>query len=393
MFKKYLNGLGKSSVNNIYCITISVILIIAGFSTAGMIGLDKNNLSNNAYAAESWYVGKGVQPNMYVTYKIQNHDTNQGQPFIMTIYFKQFDTKNNYWIAPVFVVDQGKVINGTFHLSDLDLSVLGSSDVPLKLSPYRSAYTGSLQWLAAFVPKPGQSLSAPYWGKIASIGGSPIAPGPAAKVTVPAGTFDTTTISYHKGVDNNIWVNKDLPYPVKASTFADVTTGSPPVQYAFDLLAKGNGKPPVPKSEAEVSQPPMTLQTGRGTYYIQLLWDPKTIKPGDDTKFGILFMDNSKSLVTDVSYSFKATDSDGKVVKDSKDQKAPDGTGTQVVKFTKGGAVDILVSIDAVAGQPSGEFIENSDFNLLTAQSSNSTTTPQAQSSNSTTTPQVPGSQ
>ena len=159
--------------------------------------------------------------------------------------------------------------------------------------------------LLLFVPKPGQSLSAPYWGKIASIGGSPIAPGPAAKVTVPAGTFDTTTISYHKGVDNNIWVNKDLPYPVKASTFADVTTGSPPVQYAFDLLAKGNGKPPVPKSEAEVSQSPMILQTGRGTYYIQLLWDPKTIKPGDDTKFGILFMDNSKSLVTDVSTVLK----------------------------------------------------------------------------------------
>jgi hypothetical protein len=121
----------------------------------------------------------------------------------------------------------------------------------------------------------------------------------------------------------------------------------------------------------------MTLQTGRGTYYIQLLWEPKTIKPGNDTKFGIVFMDNSKSLVTDVSYSFKATDSDGKVIKDSKDQKAPDGTGTQVVKFTKGGPVDVLVSIDAVAGQPSGEFVENADFNLLTAQSSNSTNTPQ----------------
>jgi hypothetical protein len=104
-------------------------------------------------------------------------------------------------------------------------------------------------------------------------------------------------------------------------------------------------------------------------------------------------------LVTDVSYSFKATDSDGKVIKDSKDQKAPDGTGTQVVKFAKGGPVDILVSIDAVAGQPSGEFVENADFNLLTAQSSNSTNTPQSsnstntpQSSNSTNTPQVPGS-
>ena len=89
----------------------------------------------------------------------------------------------------MFVVDKGKVINGTFHLSDLDLSVLGSSKIPSELSPYRSAYTSSLQWLAAFVPKPGQSLSAPYWGKIASIGGSPISPDGRVKVTVPAGIF------------------------------------------------------------------------------------------------------------------------------------------------------------------------------------------------------------
>jgi hypothetical protein len=354
------------------CLTLSSILIISVYATL----LATLNSVYNAYAADVWYVGKGVQPNTYFTYKIQNHDTNQGQPFTMTIYFKQFDSKSNYWIAPVFVVNQGRVINGTFHLSDLDLSVLGSSDVPAAMDPYRSAYTSSLQWLAAFVPKPGQSLTAPYWGKIASIGGSPIAPGGSAKVTVAAGTFDTTLITFHKGVDNNIWINKDLPYPVKASTFADVTTGNPPIQYAFDLLALGKGNPPIPKSVFEASQPPMLLQTGRGTYYIQLLWDPKTIKPGNNTDFGIIFMDNSKSLITDVSYSFKATDSDGKVVADLKDQKAPDGTGKQTVKFVKGGPVDVLVGIDAVAGQPSGEFIENADFNLVTAQTSSSSTPP-----------------
>lgn len=76
----------------------------------------------------------------------------------------------------MFVVDKGKVINGTLHLSELDLTALGKSQIPSEMKPYRSAYTSSLEWLAAFVPKPGQSLSAPYWGKIASIGGSPIAP-------------------------------------------------------------------------------------------------------------------------------------------------------------------------------------------------------------------------
>jgi hypothetical protein len=92
--------------------------------------------------------------------------------FTITLYFKDFNKKENYWTVPVHVVDdQGKVINGTFHLSALDLSVLGTSSIPSEMKPYRSAYTDSLQWLASVVPKPGQSLTASSWGKIASIGG------------------------------------------------------------------------------------------------------------------------------------------------------------------------------------------------------------------------------
>lgn len=201
-----------------------------------------------AAADNNWYVGQGVKANMYVTYKIQSHDTNQGQPFTMTIYFKEYNSTGHYWIAPVYVNDQGAIINGTFHLSDLDLTALGSSQIPPSMSPYRSAYETSLQWLASFVAKPGQSLSAAYWGKIASIGGPPISPTGQEKVSVPAGSFDTTVISWHKGVDNKIWINKDMPYPVKAQTFADVTAGNPPVLYQFELLSTGQGQPPVPKS-------------------------------------------------------------------------------------------------------------------------------------------------
>jgi hypothetical protein len=235
------------------------------------------------------------------------------------------------------------------------------------LSPYVSAYTSSIHWLASFVPKPGQSLSAPYWGKIASIGGSPIAPSGSAKVTIPAGTFDTKVVSWHKGVDNNIWISPNLPYPVKAQTFADVTTGNPPIQYAFDLIAKGQGKPPIPKSQIEIPKPPLTIQTARGTYYITLVWEPQVIKAGADTKFGVVFKDNSQHTISQVSYSFKVTDSSGTVLKDVKDQKAPDGTGSQTVKFEKSGPGFVLISIDAVAGQPSGIFVENARFRIVVA--------------------------
>jgi hypothetical protein len=356
----------KNIRNRLFAYALVTVLITA---TITNVAISSVVIIKNAYAADdnNWYVGKGVRPNTYVSYKIQNGDTNNGRPFIMTIYFKEFNNTGKYWVAPTFVVDQGEVINGTLHLSDLDLSVLGTSNIPDKMLPYISAYTSSIHWLASFVPKPGQSLSAAYWGKIASIGGSPIAPGGSAKVTVPAGTFDTKVITYHKGVDNNIWINKDLPYPVKASTFADVTTGNPPVQYAFDLLATGQGSPPTPKSQLEIPKPPLTIQTARGTYYIMLLWEPQTIEPGKDTRFGIVFKDNSQNTVSAVSYSFKVTDSSGKVITDVKDQKAPDGTGIQTVQFTKPGSADVLVSVDAVQGQPMGDFVENAKFRVIVA--------------------------
>ena len=107
-----------------------------------------------AYADNNWYLGKGVKAGTYYTYKIQNHDTKESQPFLMTIYFKQFDNNKGYWIAPVYVTEpNGNVVNGTFHLSDLDLSALGSSQIPPALMPYRSAYVDTLAWLASIRTK------------------------------------------------------------------------------------------------------------------------------------------------------------------------------------------------------------------------------------------------
>ena len=109
----------------------------------------------------------------------------------------------------------------------------------------------------------------------------------------------------------------------------------------------------------------MKIQTARGTYYIQLLWDPQTIQVGKDTGFGVIFQDNSQNILSEVSYSFKVTDSSGKVIADLHDQKAPYGTGMQTVKFDKAGPAKVLVSVDAVAGNPSGVFAENANFHVV----------------------------
>jgi hypothetical protein len=342
----------------------SVVFAITLFSILGLY-LQSSAVVAYAQQGDAWYVGKGAKENTYYTFRIEDHDTNQGQPFTMTIYLKDYNETGKYWEAPVFVVDRGKVLNGTFHLSDLDMTALGSSEIPPEMSQYRSAYANTVQWLEAFVPKPGQSLSAVNWGKIGSIGGSPVNPGGAAKVTTPAGSFDTTLISYHKGVDNDIWVNRNLPYPVKAETFADVTSANPPIQYKYDLQATGQGEPPAPQSQVEIPKPPLKIQTARGTYVIQLLWDPEVIQVGQPAEFGLIFTDAAEQIATDVRYGFKITESDGNVLADLKNQKADDGTGIQQFTFEKEGPIDIEVTVEAVGGNPMGDFVESSTFGIV----------------------------
>jgi hypothetical protein len=323
---------------------------------------------NNALAQGNnlWYVGDGAKKGMYLTYKIQDQDTNAGRPFYMTIYFKDYNSTGKYWIAPTFIVDEGRVINGTFNLSDLDLTALGSSKIPQEMNKYRSGYSNSLKWLSAFVSKPGQSLTAPYWGKIASIGGSPISPSGKATVTTPAGTFNTTVITWHKGVDNNIYIKDNLPYPVKAKTFADITTGNPPIQFAFDLLATGQGQPKLPQSKEEIPKPPQERRTERGTYVISLTWDPITIKTGNNTKFGIIFYDDKKqNIVTDVGYNFAVVDSTQQLIYGKDDQLAPDGTAVQNVIFQKPGPATVKVLITQAGSGATSNFVETGLFDIV----------------------------
>ena len=346
--------------------TVTKITVFFLITMLGVSAMQVNQLIGMAFAqSENWYVGKGVKPDTYYTYEIKNTDTNQGQPFTMTIYFKEYNETGKYWVAPAFVVDQGKVINGTLHLSDLDLTALGSSPIPSEMSEYRAAYSTTLTWLAAFVPQPGQSLSSASWGKIASIGGPEIKPGGTAKVTTSAGTFDTKVISYHKGVDNYIYINKDLPYPVKAETYADVTFGTAPIQYSYELKGTGIGQPPLPESQAEIPVPPLSIQTPRGTHNVQLLWEPVEIKAGNDTNFGVIFTDDKNNIVERVTYAYKITGENNTVIDELTNQRANEGTGQFVYKFDTPGEKALQITLETASGEDLGMFVESATFNLV----------------------------
>jgi hypothetical protein len=89
------------------------------------------------------------------------------------------------------------------------------------------------------------------------------------------------------------------------------------------------------------------------------------IQVGQSAEFGLIFTDAAENIVTEVRYGFKITESDGAVLTDLKNQRADDGTGTQRFTFEKEGPKDIDVTVEAVGGNPMGDFVESSTFNIV----------------------------
>lgn len=330
-------------------------------------------LSGSAYAQEDnvWYPGEGVKQDMFVTYRIQEIDTNDERPYEMTLYFQE--QQDGDWIVPAFVVDDdGRVIEGTMKLSDSMAYLAGGSNVPQEMNDYIGGYSGSLHWLDSFTTKAEPKSLAPgtNWGRTGSIGGSDvIVSGPEA-ITVEGGQFDTTLLTLHKGVTSRIWVMNGFPFPIKAEFFTDSATGSQQIQYKFDLLATGTGKPETPASDENIPTPPITGKTGRGEYTISLDWEPASIQPGTPVIFSISLSDSSGFPLERANYDFVIKNSSGGVIQEFKNQFADTefGTGTHEVQFDTAGGMTATVIVNSVSGRPAGGsvgFTENVDFNIV----------------------------
>ena len=194
-----------------------------------------------------WYIGKGAKTGMYATYSIQYPGSSQ--PINMTLYFKDYDNASKSWVAAVDVVPKiGQHLNGTFYLSDTDMSVHARSNNSEDMAVYESLYAFSLDWLAQWYSKPGKPLDIPC--KSDAFKCPPIEPVGNENITVQAGTFVATVLLWHNpnGADHKVWVDKNFPYPVKGETYHVIpcaTSGPCPTNiYEFELLAFGQGQPP-----------------------------------------------------------------------------------------------------------------------------------------------------
>jgi len=335
-------------------------------SSAFVAGLMMNVSTASAQDDRLWWVGEGAQQGMWVKYVVEEFDLNNGRPFEIIIHFKEM--QDGDWIAPVYVIDQGKVISGTVKLGGNLAAISAGMDVPAEMSKYLGGYGRSLQWLEAFTPETEPlSLDAGSWGRIACIGCEEIKPLRKETITVRGGTFDTTVVGWHKSTDNDIWIVNGFPYPIKAQTYADVTTGEAPTLFAFELLATGTGEPPVPESEDRVIMPPQTRTTPRGEYEVTIEWEPAEIQPGSTVVFGVTMTEKSGFPLERVNYDFTVTDSAGNVVGDFASQNAEFGTNTHEVTFSEAGPANVEVKLNAISGTPvgGGTFTEAVDFDIV----------------------------
>ncbi len=331
-----------------FAVAIALLLAFATFVMAFT--------ASNAYAAGTWYVGDGVKKGMWMQYQIQQLDTANDQPFTMTLWFKDQDSKGN-WIVPATVQYQGQTMNGTMRLGQ-NMAPLGGGQIPPNMAQFVDGYKNSLQWLDAFATKSApQSLTALFWGRIASIGGAPVAPAGTEKVSFAgakdlcgAPQCDTTLILWHKSLDNKVWVYPAFPFPVKADTFAEVASGQAPTQYKFELLATGMGQPPVFATSA-IPLPPVTASTASGSYVVKLDWQPTNITAGSNVTFGLTFSDKSGFPLQNVDYNFNVTDASGKSIANLKDQRSASGTADHSVKIDMAGPISVIVTVNSVAGQ------------------------------------------
>ena len=329
------------------------------------------NLMNNAFAqTPEWYPGEGVRQDMFVKYRIEHYDFNDRQPFAITLYFQQQDQDGN-WIVPTYVEANGMVHQGTLKLSDTMSPLLGG-EVPQEMRDFIAGYQSSLTWLDAFTTVSAPlSLTAGSWGKIASIGGSEIKPAGTEQVTFAgaqslcgAPSCDATLVLWHKGVDSKVWVVNEFPFPVKAETYADVTTPPAPIQYRFELLETGSGQPAAPTGTGQASGPPLERTTVGGSRII-LTWDPVDIQPNSTVNFGLELRDARNAPLQNVAYDFIVKDANGQIIQEFNDQLTQSGNATHQVTFNSTGPKTVTVNLNSVGSRTAGQIIQTTDFGIV----------------------------
>ncbi|MEK6971484.1 MAG: peptidase, partial [Thermoproteota archaeon] len=307
-----------------------------------------------------WYVGEGLKVGDYFSYKLCHVYYKECSEFEIDFWIsgeKKTGTEEK-WVAQTVVYDGNKIVKGEMELGKVAPEPSGGSQ---ELSVYRGAFKSSIVWLSAYATNsPGDAskgpkkFSAPSWGKIGNIGGEQVIPTAIDSIKVPAGTYDSVVIGWKTGgYESKIWIVDEFPFPVKASTWTQVSEGIPPQEYRFELLDyKQNvkndpffGITPTPPIEVKAGCPQnYDLVEKRGntkqfTMLVEVKYGPTKPVPGCEIEWFINFKNKYKEteFLNDVHYDILVVDNNLKPIRslaqDEGRQKLFSASG-QVQTFT-----------------------------------------------------------
>ena len=266
----------------------------------------------------SWYPGENLKINDYFKYELCHAEYKDCTDFWFTMWVEKNVIANNEekLRIQVLVEDGNKVIKGYMDVGKLAPEPTGGSD---NISSYRSVYKSTITWLSAFATAPTdlpgkgpKEFGDPSWGKIANIGGEQVSPIGLQTIHTPSGEYETIVIGWKTGgKSSHIWVVDEFPFPVKASTWVQVTEGIPPQEYKFSLFDYKENVSTNPfinvvdteqqKADAncptEYVKEKITTNTNTNSMQVTIFYGPETPKIGCDLEFLIEF---KKSYSSDI---------------------------------------------------------------------------------------------
>ena len=217
-------------------------VLFVGFSLIPSTFAQGTQTSGGVDVDGTWYLGEGLQKGNYFEYKYCELDLNDCAPVVLKMWIKGDIKKGTetLWDAQVVVQDGNQIYKGSMELGKVAPEPVTQSE---DMYPYARAFKSSIAWLSAFATSDDKdfihgpkAFRANAWGKIGAIGGSQLIPLRAEKISVAGTLEDTVVVGWYSGNNNEIWIVDDFPFPVKALTYAWVTTGIAPVMYQFELL-------------------------------------------------------------------------------------------------------------------------------------------------------------
>jgi len=343
-------------------------LVVLGISVISPAFAQGVQTSGGVDVDGTWHLGEGLKEGDYFEYSMCEIDLNDCAPIVMKLWIKDqmVYESEKLWDAKILVADGNKIIKGSMGLGKTTPEPVTFDD---DIFDYAIAFKSSLAWLSAFATgNENDTIHGPKefrdnaWGVIAAIGGAQLIPKRTETIVTPSGVTDTVVVGWYSGKNNEIWIADDFPFPIKALTYAWVTTGIAPVMYQYNLLKyKENisedpfaNEIETPTKEELLGCPTeyhdyvsRRVSTNTSSMIIQYNYSPKVPMEGCNIDWRINFMNkyNEVEFVDQVHYDFWVVDEKGNRLRSVADDRG------RADLFNGFGQVHLLLPVEEKAGK------------------------------------------